>query len=740
MNTTKNQKLEYQPLEKRDSIRLMILHHGVPDSEIKCTLVHTTIRECRADIYEGYTALSYVWGNPESTKTILVDDQPFQATINLSSALEDLRDSVRPLRIWIDAICIDQANIHERNVQVGLMSDIYSLAQRTVVYLGEDNLVFSEMARQSFESAEEMLAAWKLATKHHGSFAHEILSRPWFSRIWIFQELVLSRDVWVQCGRSRMPWDLVCDILRVTKRSLGGKEEGTESEAEEWEAEESEAEESEAEESEGEKETEVEAETKEMEAEDSKVEGETKETEPEREVDLADGEALRPDGPPFSSIFSMHKTRKNFRMSLINGGEPESLSTVLSSRRGLGVSDLRDMIYAHLAVAGSQSVTDAWGRRVATPVVDYSKSVTDVFVEAASYMFNDSIDTELLRGVEAREPFRRMEGLPSWVPDWSLGQSSLLYPLSTANPYLIRYTIDNKFAESPKIVLQRTRVLASEVVRIGTVHKTSHKVLPPLLEMWLFEKNVYKQIALNFQDANENVHKVSWTAASEDLRKLCVLSAVYRAWNKELGDDFLPPLEKIEARWNDIYVHEGASTIMDRLLQGYADDTLNDIKEILLLHISSSFQNHQMDAEALVGRRLAVLYRPNGIRVWSIVPRATRPEDCVYMIWGMNRVGERFHRDDYPKNSKYEVVVRPCGEEVKPAMRQLVSDQIQKEWGRKWWQAEISIVHSQFVGICSLLPHENITLPFIRVRDPDRYRREEDEELEEECTHIVALY
>jgi len=56
--------------------------------------------------------------------------------VNLVAALDDLRDQKRPLRLWIDAICIDQTNTQERNVQVGLMREIYSVAQRTIIYLG----------------------------------------------------------------------------------------------------------------------------------------------------------------------------------------------------------------------------------------------------------------------------------------------------------------------------------------------------------------------------------------------------------------------------------------------------------------------------------------------------------------------------------------------------------------------------------------------------------------------------
>lgn len=38
--------------------------------------------------------------------------------------------------VWIDAICIDEQSVEEKNQQVPLMCDIYSWASATVVWLG----------------------------------------------------------------------------------------------------------------------------------------------------------------------------------------------------------------------------------------------------------------------------------------------------------------------------------------------------------------------------------------------------------------------------------------------------------------------------------------------------------------------------------------------------------------------------------------------------------------------------
>jgi hypothetical protein len=99
----------------------------------------------------------------------------------------------------IDRVCIDQNNIPERNHQVGLMRQIYSLAQNTIIHLGDSNdeceKVMNAALQEPLDSHLRQLAI------------DQILSRPWFTRVWIYQELVLSKDPWAQCGRRRIRWD-----------------------------------------------------------------------------------------------------------------------------------------------------------------------------------------------------------------------------------------------------------------------------------------------------------------------------------------------------------------------------------------------------------------------------------------------------------------------------------------------------------------------------------------------------
>jgi hypothetical protein len=85
-----------------------------------------------------FIALSYVWGGYSTPRDLINcnGNTSLEITTNCRNALIALRKHYGALTIWIDAICIDQQNILERNQQVSLMEEIYSWAERTLVWLG----------------------------------------------------------------------------------------------------------------------------------------------------------------------------------------------------------------------------------------------------------------------------------------------------------------------------------------------------------------------------------------------------------------------------------------------------------------------------------------------------------------------------------------------------------------------------------------------------------------------------
>ena len=83
-----------------------------------------------------FEALSYFWGDEAADCTFSLNNTPFLIKPNLQGALRELGKGKVERLLWIDAICINQADINERNEQVRMMSSIYRQATRVVIWMG----------------------------------------------------------------------------------------------------------------------------------------------------------------------------------------------------------------------------------------------------------------------------------------------------------------------------------------------------------------------------------------------------------------------------------------------------------------------------------------------------------------------------------------------------------------------------------------------------------------------------
>ncbi|KAK4072005.1 hypothetical protein Trihar35433_4069 [Trichoderma harzianum] len=123
-------------------IRLLTLTPSQDPSEP----IHISLSVVKLSDEPSFEALSYCWGDATDKLLIFCDEVPFPVTKNLESALRHLRQTEGERTLWIDAICINQDNIPERNHQVSIMKDIYRKARHVVVWLGsaeeDSDLVF----------------------------------------------------------------------------------------------------------------------------------------------------------------------------------------------------------------------------------------------------------------------------------------------------------------------------------------------------------------------------------------------------------------------------------------------------------------------------------------------------------------------------------------------------------------------------------------------------------------------
>jgi len=115
----------------------------------------------------------------------------------------------------------------------------------------------------------------------------------------------------------------------------------------------------------------------------------------------------------------MHTARHAFQDQKRGNSTGNTLLNLLTERRGLGASDARDMIYAHLGLASD------YASQKFLFDVDYSKSPGEVFTEVAQFFLKMHKDYRLLDCLEDRNPTNRRRGLASWAPDWTTKNSLL---------------------------------------------------------------------------------------------------------------------------------------------------------------------------------------------------------------------------------------------------------------------------------------------------------------------------
>ncbi|KAF8862535.1 HET-domain-containing protein, partial [Acephala macrosclerotiorum] len=127
----------YRPLDEiQTQIRVL---HILPALDSKAR-IHATLHIISLSDQEPpfFNALSYCWGDPKVTRPIVLDGQEWCVTINLEAALRHLRKDDQEFVIWVDAVCINQADFVERESQVQMMADIYRGASSVIVWLGEE--------------------------------------------------------------------------------------------------------------------------------------------------------------------------------------------------------------------------------------------------------------------------------------------------------------------------------------------------------------------------------------------------------------------------------------------------------------------------------------------------------------------------------------------------------------------------------------------------------------------------
>lgn len=269
----------YQSLNLPFESRILTLEPGDAEAPLIGSLSHFSL-----DNPEPYNALSYSWSRSFNvTKTIPLDstmtiglaggpDVPKGASLTVEEMLkheyygqyffhmggvlpsgEITLDGVtvkisgeliralltmrfhlckeNPLRIWVDALCINQNDIPERNSHVRQMGQIYQKAEHVRVWLGSgsDSLdTYITTMHDIVEFSNEGIPTDREYTRYEvqqffdkhpkcksldwDSIA-EFLNRAWFNRTWVVQEAAFARNLTLYVGGYTFKWNWLLDVI-----------------------------------------------------------------------------------------------------------------------------------------------------------------------------------------------------------------------------------------------------------------------------------------------------------------------------------------------------------------------------------------------------------------------------------------------------------------------------------------------------------------------------------------------
>jgi hypothetical protein len=228
--------------------------------------------------------------------------------------------------IWADRACINQRDNAEKAIQIGLMGQIYASAPHTVIYLGPSESTGAE----SMCLAPIRDGGYVVPDENLGS----VFMREWFTRVWVFHEFVFSRNPWLQCGTTKLRWDLLLDIIGLKELKLDVAQTSRKESADR------------------------------IQKNQFIVPGWLNE---ERYRIIRDMQRAR---KLHFSISSPDKTNTDFSSNY--------MADILQARRGFGVTDPRDMIFAHVGFTADGQHEDL--------AVDYSKSTVQVYKSSALYI------------------------------------------------------------------------------------------------------------------------------------------------------------------------------------------------------------------------------------------------------------------------------------------------------------------------------------------------------------------
>ncbi|QSZ31941.1 hypothetical protein DSL72_001510 [Monilinia vaccinii-corymbosi] len=189
--------LELPLLHPAKQIRLLRLEPSPPESDTHhfSLAVHEFPDEARP----SYVAISYTWGEAAPLLPVVVNGTRMRVRFNCWYALWQMRHHGITTYLWIDSLCIDQADDAEKNDQVAIMGSIYASALCVASCLGTGETIGMAPSALTSDDREARLARMRLRARFD--------QLPYFERVWIKQEIILARDIVLCYGLEKMSWE-----------------------------------------------------------------------------------------------------------------------------------------------------------------------------------------------------------------------------------------------------------------------------------------------------------------------------------------------------------------------------------------------------------------------------------------------------------------------------------------------------------------------------------------------------
>jgi hypothetical protein len=232
----------YRQLPGSDHIRLLSFTNNGSTENASRLRLELTEHNLKDDA-PTYIAISYVWGPIARDQEVTCNNTPMSVTTSAFEAITALRPYLHDKLFWIDSLCINQDDDAEKGHQISLMSSIFRSAKSVAIWLGgEAN--DSAIAMSEVDRLAELLPTVPyqkdatIQSKQYGmpklddpvwQIIGNLYQRPWFIRLWTFQEIVLALNADVYCGAASVTWEKIATVAKELHRldlcmmAYGGK-------------------------------------------------------------------------------------------------------------------------------------------------------------------------------------------------------------------------------------------------------------------------------------------------------------------------------------------------------------------------------------------------------------------------------------------------------------------------------------------------------------------------------------